>query len=108
MTSPPQWHNFLVNTGLREKGLCHHWSDALYMHLSHKNYASFEFHLMGAHIGEYWSEHNVLLVVAKGRDVQDGIVIDPWRGAGKLYFSAVKEDVSYHWKHRKKRGCEQR
>ena len=105
MTSPPQWHNFLVNTGIREKGLCHHWSDTLYMYLSQKSYASFEFHLMGANIGKYWSEHNALLIVAKGENVKEGIIIDPWRGAGNVYFSTLKEDTSYHWKHREKRGC---
>ena len=63
MTSPPQLHNFLVNAGIREKGLCYHWSDGLYVYLLQKNHASFEFHLMGANIGEYWSEHNVLVVI---------------------------------------------
>jgi len=58
LTSPPQFHNFLVNIGLRKKGLCYDWSDALYVHLILQEYRDFEFHLMGAHIGEYWREHN--------------------------------------------------
>ncbi len=44
MTSPPQFHNFLVTVGVREKGLCYHWSDALYVYLSGRGYTSFEFH----------------------------------------------------------------
>ena len=103
MTSPPQYHNFLVNIGLKEKGLCYHWSDALYTYFTHKVYPSFEFHLMGANIGKYWTEHNVMVVVAKGMPVEEGIVIDPWRDAGRLYFSKVKEDTKYVWKHRPKR-----
>lgn len=102
---PPVFHNVLVNVGLREKGLCYHWSDALYVHLSQKKYNSFEFHLMGANIGEYFSEHNVLLVVAKGKKVDEGIIIDPWRDSGKLYFSKVREDTIYQWTHRADRGC---
>ena len=105
LTSPPQYHNFLVNVGLREKGLCYHWSDALYLYLSQKKYASFEFHLMGANIGEYLYEHNVLVVVAKGGRVEDGIIIDPWRDSGEVYFSKVSEDTKYKWKHRANRGC---
>ena len=105
LTSPPVFHNVLVNVGLREKGLCYHWSDALYVHLSKKKYASFEFHLMGANIGEYWSEHNVLVVLVKGGNVEEGIIIDPWRDSGKLYFSKVSEDTIYQWKHRVNRGC---
>lgn len=105
LTSPPLYHNFLVNVGLREKGLCYHWSDALYLSLSHKKYPSFEFHLMGSNIGEYFSEHNVLVVVAKGGSVSHGIIIDPWRDSGKLYFSKVSKDTKYQWKHRANRGC---
>jgi len=105
MTSPPQYHNFLVNIGLREKGLCYHWSDALYIYFTHQSYPSFEFHLMGANIGEYWTEHNVMVIVAKGSSVEEGIIIDPWRESGRLYLSKVKEDTKYTWKHRATRGC---
>jgi len=105
MTSPPQYHNFLVNIGLKEKGLCYHWSDALYTYFSQETYPSFEFHLMGAYIGEYWREHNTLVVSAKGKEVKEGIVIDPWRDAGTLYFSRVKDDKQYPWEHRPTRGC---
>lgn len=106
LTSPPLWHNFLVNVGMREKGLCYHWSDALYVYLSQKNHASFEFHLMGADIGKYFLEHNVLVVVAKDGKVEDGVIIDPWRDSGNLYFSKVNEDTKYLWKHRENRGCQ--
>ena len=105
LTSPPIFHNFLVTVGLREKGLCYHWSDALYDCLSQKKYVSFEFHLVGANIGEYFYEHNALVVVAKGGAVEEGIVIDPWRDSGELYFSKVEDDLTYKWKHRAARGC---
>ncbi len=105
LTSPPLWHNFLVNVGIREKGLCYHWSDALYVSLSTKKYISFDFHLMGADIGKYFLEHNALVVVAKGGKVEDGIIIDPWRDSGKVYFSKVSEDTKYKWIHRIDRGC---
>ena len=38
-TSSPYWHNFLVNIGMRNKGLCYHWSDALYVYLSAKDFS---------------------------------------------------------------------
>jgi len=105
LTSPPLFHNSLVNIGIREKGLCYHWSDALYVHLSEKKYPHFEFHLVGANIGEYFLEHNSLVVVAKNGSIQNGILVDPWRNSGKLYFSRVVEDKKYQWKHREERGC---
>ena len=106
LTSPPLWHNFLVNAGLRKKGLCFHWSDALYLHLKQQHYRDFSFHLVGANIGSYFTEHNALLVTSKQGNIQEGIVIDPWRNSGRLYFSKLKEDKAYKWKHRIDRGCE--
>jgi len=105
LTSPPLWHNTLVNVGLREKGLCYHWSDALYAHLVVKDYPSFEFHLVGANIGEYFWEHNALVVVSKRGKVESGVLIDPWRDSGKLYFSKLKDDKKYTWAHRLDREC---
>jgi len=105
LTSPALWHNTLVNLGFREKGLCYHWSDALYLHLLSKKYTSFDFHLFGANIGEYWSEHNALVVIKKGGMVENGVLIDPWRDSGRLYFSKVKKDKKYSWSHRSERGC---
>ena len=105
LTSPPLFHNSLVNLGIREKGLCYHWSDALYAHFLQKKYPHFEFHLVGADIGEYFSEHNALVVVGKGGSIQNGILIDPWRNSGKLYFTKVVEDKKYQWEHREERGC---
>lgn len=105
MVSPPHFHNFLVNVGIREKGLCYHWSDALYLYLSAKEYDAFEFHLLGANIGDFFYEHNALVVVAKGGKIQEGVIIDPWRKVGELYFSKMVDDPEYVWHHRPLRGC---
>jgi len=104
--SEPHFNNFLINVGVKDKGLCYQWSDALYIYFSGKNYHDFEFHLLVANKGEYFYEHNTLVVVAKGEKVMDGVIIDPWRKPGKLYFSKVSEDREYKWKHREKRGCQ--
>ena len=101
--SEPHVNNFLINVGLKEEGLCYQWSDALYLYFKKRTYPHFEFHLLVADKGEYFFEHNVLVVVAKGGKVMDGVIIDPWRKPGELYFSKVKEDTQYSWKHRKKR-----
>ena len=101
LTSPPLWHNMLVNVGIKQKGLCYHWSDALYMYLNKKRYPHYDFYLVGDHIGEYFSEHNALVVTEKGARVEDGIVIDAWRNSGDLYVSKVKEDTEYQWLKRK-------
>jgi len=103
LTRPPIWHNFLVNVRLRQAGLCYHWSDALYRHLTHQHYPHFAFHLVGANIGEYLFEHKALVIIAKGGAVEEGVLIDPWRNSGRLYFAPLSKDSAYHWIHRKER-----
>ena len=101
--SEPHINNFLINVGVKEQGLCYQWSDALYLHFKKKNYEHFTFHLLVADKGKYFSEHNVMVVVAKGKPVMDGVIVDPWRKPGELYFSKVKDDTQYNWSHRKGR-----
>ncbi|OQX50027.1 MAG: hypothetical protein B5M46_02220 [Epsilonproteobacteria bacterium 4484_20] len=103
LVSPPWLHNTLVNAGIRKKGLCYHWSDALYLAMQKRHYGDFTFHLAGANIGEFWREHNVLVVTAKDKPFDSGIVVDPWRDSGRLYFAGVKEDRKYEWQERKER-----
>jgi len=45
----------------------------------------------------YWREHNTLVVAAKGHGVKDGIILDPWRHSGNLYWTRATEDPKYHW-----------
>lgn len=104
-TLSPLYHNFLVNINIKDKGLCYHWSDALYLHLNSQKYQNFEFHLVGANIGKYWSEHNALVIIAKGKTIEEGILLDPWRKLHTLYFVKINKDKKYQWSHRSKRGC---
>ena len=102
-TTTPWMHNFMVNVGLKQKGLCYQYADGLYGYLRQRHYPHFRFHLAGAHIGEYWREHNTLVITAKNGKVQDGIVVDPWREQGKVFVSLLQEDKAYNWVHRPKR-----
>ena len=104
--SEPHFNNFLINIGIKERGLCYEWSDALYVHFKKSRYSHFDFHLLVANQGEYFFEHNVLAATAKGGDVMDGVIIDPWRKPGEVYFSKVKDDARYTWRHRAERGCQ--
>ena len=101
LTSPPIWHNTLVNIGIKRQGLCYHWSDALYLGLNKKSYPHYDFYLVGANIGEYFTEHNALLITVKGADISEGIIIDGWRDSGRLYTARVKDDTEYQWVERK-------
>lgn len=104
--SEPHVNNFLVNIGLKEKGLCYEWSDPLYIYFRRKPYKYFSFHLLVANRGKYFQEHNVLVVTSKKDEISEGVIIDPWRKPGKVYFSKVKDDTKYVWERRFKRGCQ--
>ncbi len=104
-TDDPKVHNFLVKIGVKQKGLCYHYSDGLYLYLIRRHYPHYAFHLLGAHIGSYWQEHNALAVTLKGHKPLEGIVIDAWRKTGDIFVSKVADDRRYRWVHRTDRGC---
>ncbi len=105
LVSPPQWHNFLVNIGVKKQGLCYQISDALYSHLKRDNYPHLRFHLAVSDKGYYFKEHNAVVITGYRHEFEDGIIIDVWRHSGKLFYEKVKEDRAYHWIHRDDR-CE--
>jgi hypothetical protein len=96
MTRPPQLHNVLVNTGLRERGLCWHWTQDLLAQLRSLRLPHYQLHWAVAHRGELFREHNSVVVTARGADLATGLVLDPWRRAGTLTWVAVTDD-SYPW-----------
>jgi len=100
LVKPPLFQNFLVNIGLRKKGLCWQFAYDMLDFVKKQNYKSFDYYIGGANIGNYWSEHNVLVVTCKGCKFSDGILLDPWRNSGDLYFSRLKDDKNYKWKQR--------
>ena len=103
LTAPPLWHNFLVNIGLRHKGLCYDFSDALFLHLRKERYPHFAFHLAVANRGAYFKEHNALLIIAKGKEAEQGLIVDAWRHSGRLYVVPFDKDKTYRWRHRSER-----
>lgn len=93
---PPTFHNLLINTGFKQRGLCYEWSEDMITHLKGQNYQSFDLRWGVANKGDL-DEHNSLVVVAKGAPFWSGILIDPWRNSGELYWSKLNEDTEYQW-----------
>lgn len=93
---PPTFHNFLINTGFKDRGLCYQWSEDMITHLKGLGYQSFDLRWGVANKGEF-NEHNSVVVVAKGAPFQTGILIDPWRNSGVLYWAKLSDDPEYKW-----------
>jgi hypothetical protein len=92
-------HNFLVNIGVKPRGLCVDWTYDLLTGLQQER-----FHSLGLHwgIANYDSafriEHSTVIISARGEPLSRGIVLDPWRHSGQLFWAKTLEDPEYQWK----------
>ena len=96
LMSPPLFHNVLVNYGKRPRGLCYQWTHDMGKQIN-RPMKSLQFFHGVAFRNNYWREHSTLVVAARGKGVPDGIVLDPWRNSGVLFWSRVKDDKEYPW-----------
>ena len=96
LMNPPLFHNVLVNYGRRERGLCYQWTRDMGLQINRPMKSLHFFHGV-AFRRNYWKEHSTLVVAAKGKGVPDGIILDPWRNSGNLFWSHVKDDKKYPW-----------
>ena len=93
---PPSLQNIFVNSGVRQRGLCYQWTTDMLKHLRSKNYRTVDFTWTIANRAKH-DEHNSAVVVAKGQPWYTGILLDPWRNSGNLYWNKVTEDPKYKW-----------
>jgi hypothetical protein len=92
----PAWvHNNLVNAGLRERGLCYQWANDLFADLHTLKSTTLTLHLAVARM-DTRREHNALIITAAGRPFSQGLVLDAWRGSGRLWWGPANTD-RYPW-----------
>jgi len=96
MASPALYHNMLVNSGFREKGLCCHWAEDLHAKLRELQISSLKLDWLVARHGSQLREHNTVVIYAADSNWSEGIVFDPWRKAGVPYWTKVTGD-KYPW-----------
>ena len=91
------FNNFLVNTGIRKRGLCFQWSEDMLASLDALKLTSLELHWGEARAGTA-RENNAIVVTAKGAAFENGIVIDCWRHSGRVHWSSVAADHFFPWR----------
>ena len=96
LVRPAYLQNILVNYGYRDSGLCWQWTRDMAKHIQARQWKSFDFFHATANRRRF-NEHNSLVVTAKGKGVRDGMLIDPWRDSGKLFWEMTKDDPKYYW-----------
>ena len=98
VTDPPLIHNMKVNNGKRPRGLCKDWADDLQVSMWGLKLKTIDLHRAIANSRNVLLEHSVLIISAKGAEMEQGIVLDPWRqGMGRLWYGKVTEDPRYNW-----------
>ena len=99
LVRPAVLHNVLVRIGLKDRGLCYHWTADLMKQLELLELKSYQLYWGVAHRGSELREHNSVVVAARGQRFEEGLVLDPWRNSGELFWTLVKND-HYPWQER--------
>lgn len=100
VTDPPLVHNTKVNLGLRPRGLCWHWADDLEARLRAEAFQTLVLHRAIANATSVLIDHSTVVISARGAEMEQGLVLDPWRYGGDLFWSKVAEDPRYEWQRR--------
>ena len=89
---PPELHNILVRLGLKKRGLCYHWADDLLARLEKLDLVNLHLQRAVTHQGSDLYEHHSVVVTSSKGTFEEGIVLDPWRSSGELFWAPVSED----------------
>jgi hypothetical protein len=93
---PPGLQVVLANTGKKKGGLCYQWATELLLRLASMKLQTLEFHWAESFANRF-SEHNVIVMTAKGQPFEQGILLDNWRYGGHLVYGPAAADPEYRW-----------
>lgn len=98
VTDPPLIHNIKVNSGKRPRGLCWQWADDLQARLEREDFQTVTMHRAIANAySRLLIDHSTVIMSANGDTMNEGMVLDPWRYGGTLFWSPTLEDKKYEW-----------
>ena len=100
ITDPPLIHNTKVNLGLRPRGVCWHWAHDIEERLKQENFRTLDLHRAVANSDNIRLEHSTAIISRRGDAFDQGIILDPWRKGGVLFWSPVLADSRYKWRPR--------
>jgi len=97
LVRPAVLHNLLIRVGLKDRGLCYHWTEDLLKRLQALDLRTYQLHWGVAYRGSDLREHNSVVITARGQAFEKGIVLDPWRNSGDLFWALINTD-RYPWR----------
>ena len=99
VTDSPLMHNFLVNIGAKPRGLCVDWTYDLLVRLQQERFRSLQLHWgIANYDNAFRIEHSTVIISARNQPLQQGLVLDPWRHSGQLFWAKTLDDPQYHWR----------
>lgn len=96
MGSSPSFHSFLINVGAKKAGYCHQFATELLLRLDAQKLQTLELHWGESDAGTD-TEHNVIVVTARGQPFAQGIMLDNWRRSGNLLWGPLHGDPHRTW-----------
>ncbi|TCP38668.1 hypothetical protein [Rhodovulum marinum] len=101
VSDPPIIHNTKVNMGLRERGLCYQWADDMQARLAQEAFRTLQlYRAISPGDRLFRIDHSTVILARRGDPMERGVVLDPWRAGGDLFWSPVTEDPKYSWRPR--------
>ena len=97
---PPGLQNFLIHTGFRKRGYCYQWAEDMLRPLDALKLETIELHWGEAFPGTT-SEHNNVVVTARGQPFVQGLLLDCWRYGRLVCISVAADHQHYEWKENK-------
>jgi hypothetical protein len=93
-------HSFLINIGVKKGGYCYQFATELLLRLDAQKLETLELHWGESDAGTD-TEHNVIVVTAKGQPFAQGIMLDNWRRSGHLLWGPLDGDPDHTWQENK-------
>ncbi|HWM23433.1 MAG TPA: hypothetical protein VNP98_01300 [Chthoniobacterales bacterium] len=100
MGSSPTFHSFLINIGAKKAGYCHQFATELLLRLDAQKLQTLELRWGESDAGTD-TEHNVIVVTARGQPFAQGIMLDNWRRSGRLLWGPLDGDPHRTWQENK-------
>jgi hypothetical protein len=100
MVSSPTFQVFLINIGVKKGGYCYQFATELLLRLNAEKLQTLELHWAESDAGTD-TEHNVILITARGQPFEEGILLDNWRRSGRLLWGPLSGDPDHKWQENK-------
>lgn len=98
ITDSPLVHNIKVNRGKRPRGLCWHWAQDMETRLAQEQFQTLDLHrAIGNSEVALRIDHSTVIISAKSDEMNNGLVLDPWRNGGRLFWGNPLKDTKYDW-----------